>query len=151
MTRKCPYCGEPIPSFSLNCPKCYRNVPREEMKEEEDIKGKRSSIPDDKAPSIVTFNKKIVLLLALVPAAFGIMGMAQMYERNYKRGLTFLCIGLPLFIALVLLISNVNAMGTGWTILSVGCILICLIFFIITYIIQVFDALVRSLFPATFR
>lgn len=151
-TRRCPYCGEAVPSFSLNCPKCYRSIPREEEKPpEEDIRGKRQSIPDDKALSPIVFNRKIVLLLALVPAAFGVMGMAQMYERCYKRGATFLCVGLPLFIAMVLLIANMTSMGAGGTVLFVGLFIMCLVLFLATYAVQAFDALVRSIFPVSFR
>lgn len=143
MTRKCPYCGEPVPTFSVNCPKCYKKIPREDEKQEEDIRG---HIPDDKSPAIKSVNKTIVLILALIPAAFGIMGMAQMYEKEYKKGGLFLCVGFPLFLFMMFLISTFGQYGTGAMFLSLGLTILCGVAFAVIYLIQAFDAIIRSLF-----
>ena len=83
MSRKCPYCGEPVPSFSINCPKCYKTIPREEPKAKEQPKSER--IPNDRAPSVQVFNSKLVMFLALIPAAVGLMGMGQIYMKEYGK------------------------------------------------------------------
>ena len=148
MSRKCPYCGEPVPSFSLNCPKCYRSIPREEPKEREQPRGQR--IPDDRAPSVQVYNRRLVKLLALVPAALGLMGMGQIYMKEYNKGLKFLAVGLTTFICLVLLISNYDSFGS-WKFLAVILTIFMLMLFIVTYVIQAFDAIVRSLIPVSLK
>ena len=148
MSRRCPYCGEEVPSFSINCPKCYRDIPREEKKQRTETK--RSSIPDDRAPSVRVINMRIVLLLALIPAALGIMGMAQMYEGYYRKGAFFLTVGLIIFIPLVLLITNIGYFGAGAVFGVIG-IIFLLIMFIGAYAFQAFDAIVRSIIPVSFK
>ncbi len=143
--RRCPYCGEKVPSFSLNCPKCYKTLPREdEFRIQDDIR--TGSIPDDRAPSVRTFDRKIVLFLALIPAALGLMGMAQMYEREFKKGLIFLIGGLIPFIPMILIIANIGSFGGGTIFAAIGLVFFIIIF-IIGYIIQAFDALIRSIIP----
>ena len=147
MTRKCPYCGEAVPSYSLNCPKCYRDIPREEYKVQEDIK---KGVPNDRAPSIRRINMKVVILLALIPAAMGLMGMGQMYEREYSKGFFFLIPGLLMFIALVFLFTNFNSFGAG-AFLAVAGIIFLLILYIGLYAVQAFDAIVRSIIPFSIK
>ena len=150
MTRKCPYCGESVPSFSINCPKCYRDIPREEKKNEEKEDIKRGTIPNNRMPSVKIIDMRIVLILALIPAAVGLMGMGQIYERYYRKGLTFLGIGLLLFIPLVLVISNYDAFGSN-TFVAVILTIFLLILYIAMYAIQAFDALVRSIIPVSIK
>ena len=147
MTRKCPYCGEAVPSYSLNCPKCYRDLPREEYRVEDDS---RRGVPNDRAPSVHRVNMKIVILLALIPAAMGFMGMAQMYEREYSKGFYFFIPGFLMFIALVYLFTNFNSFGAG-AFLGVAGIIFLLILYIGLYAVQAFDAIVRSIIPISFR
>ena len=147
MNRRCPYCGEDVPSFSLNCPRCYRTIPREEKtEEEEDIRG-NYRIKKDRAPSVVAFNHKLILVLALIPSLFGFMGLAQMYEREYRKGTVFLCIGLLLFWSLVGLIRMASSGDAGLSVLGIAGMIAGILLFIGVYIAQAFDALVRSLFP----
>ena len=148
MSRKCPYCGEMVPSFSINCPKCYRSIPREEEKPKEDIKGQ--GVPNDRAPSIQRFDRRIVVILALIPAAIGLMGLGQLYEREYPKGFRFLIMGLILFIPLVYLLSNYNSFGDGTFLAAAGAVFL-LILYIVLYVIQAFDALVRSIIPISIR
>ena len=149
MSRKCPYCGEEVPSFSINCPKCYKDLPREEKKEPKEDK-KKGPIPNDRAPSVRIINMKLVLVLALIPAALGIMGMGQMYEGYYRKGVFFLVIGLIIFIPLVLLIANIGYMG-GAAVFGVIGIIFLLIMFIIAYAVQAFDAIIRSIIPVSLK
>ena len=144
MTKKCPYCGEHLPDNSLNCPKCYHEIPREDKST-----GKTDTawqgVPDSRAPSVKKYSKALVLILALIPAAFGIMGMAQIYEGRTKKGLKFLCVGLPIFI--IMCLCGAAVFNGGWgAILFVGLFFISGIAFIITYIVQALDAYARTLF-----
>ncbi|MBP5394575.1 MAG: hypothetical protein J6Y18_01535 [Candidatus Methanomethylophilaceae archaeon] len=59
--RRCPYCGERVPSFTDNCPNCYRSIPREEKQETYRI------IDDDRAPSVRRVNRRMVAFLAFIP------------------------------------------------------------------------------------
>ena len=147
MTRKCPYCGEYVPSNSVNCPKCYRDIPRDEYKVEGDDK---KGVPNDRAPSVRRFDMKIVILLALIPAAMGLMGMGQMYEREYGKGFFFLIPGLMMFIALVFLFTNFGSFGAGAFLAVVG-IIFLLILYIGLYAVQAFDAIVRSIIPFSIK
>ena len=148
MSRRCPYCGEYVPSNSLNCPKCYKSIPREEYKIKEDIK--KGPIPNDRAPSVQVFNRRIVKLLALIPAAIGLMGLGQIYEREYSKGVKFLIAGIIMFASIVALIVNFDSFG-GWKFLAVALAIFLFILFIVTYVIQAFDAIVRSLIPVSMR
>ena len=148
MSRKCPYCGEEVPSFSLNCPKCYRSIPREEYRIKDEPK--KGDIPNDRAPSVQVFNSKVVLLLALIPAALGIMGMGQIYMKEYNKGFRFLAVGSMTFILLVLIITNYDSFG-AWKFLAVAFTIFLLILFIGTYVVQAFDAIVRSIISVSVR
>ena len=148
MSRKCPYCGEPVPSFSINCPKCYKTIPREEPRAKEQPKNER--IPNDRAPSVQVYNRRVVKLLALIPAAVGLMGMGQIYMKEYGKGLEFLAVGLTTFIFLVLLITNFDSFGS-FKFLAVILTIFLLMVFIVTYVIQAFDAIVRSLIPLSLK
>lgn len=148
MSRKCPYCGEAVPSYSLNCPKCYKSIPREEFKVEEDIR--KDTIPNDRVPSVQVFNRRTVMFLALIPAAIGLMGLGQIYEREYNKGVKFLIAGIILFGSIVALITNFDSFGGG-KFLAVALAIFLFILFIGTYVVQAFDAIVRSLIPVSFR
>ena len=148
MSRKCPYCGEAVPSYSLNCPKCYKSIPREEFKVEEDIR--KGTIPNDRAPSVQVFNRRTVMFLALIPAAIGLMGLGQIYEKEYSKGVKFLIAGIILFGSIVALITNFDSFGGG-KFLAVALAIFLFILFIGTYVVQAFDAIVRSLIPVSLR
>ena len=148
MSRKCPYCGEYVPSNSLNCPKCYKSIPRDEYKVKEDIR--TGPIPNDRAPSVKVLNIRTVKLLALVPAAIGLMGLGQIYEREYSKGVKFLIAGIVLFASIVALITNFDSFGGG-RFLAVALAIFLFILFIVTYVIQAFDAIVRSLIPVSMK
>jgi TM2 domain-containing membrane protein YozV len=150
MTKHCPYCGETVPSYSVTCPKCYKSIPREDesKKEAEDIRkdDRKKNTESNKSVSVKTVNKALVLVLSLIPAAFGFMGLGQIYEGEYKKGLLFLCIGLPIFVVMVFLISTYGQYGAGVTFIALGFTVLFGLAFLVTYVIQAFDAVVRSLF-----
>lgn len=91
MVNKCPACGEPVPSNSLTCPKCYASVPRREKEPER----------EKPASGCILKSGLISLLLAVVPAPFGLLGLGLIY-RNYKdhKGWAYLVFGLVVYILL---------------------------------------------------
>ena len=137
-TRRCPYCGEMVPSFSLTCPKCYHQIPREEERGESRDSGYRI-LDDDRAPAVHTVNHKVVLILGLIPSLFGLWGLGQIYQRDYGKGLMFLVMGLALMGSMVLVHGMSGALGTIGFVAT-------LIMYIGGYLFQAFDAVVRSLF-----
>lgn len=141
--RRCPYCNERVPSHSLTCPKCYRDIPREK----EDTKTVKDTAASNSVSRFVT-NRTAVLLLALIPSAFGLMGLGQIYERRYKRGLMFLAVGFLLFLTLVLLINSFGHLQGGWPFLATGAAILTGLMFLGVYLFQAFDALVGSFFTA---
>lgn len=132
--RRCPHCGEAVPSFSINCPRCYRSIPGEESKAEYRI------IDDDRAPSTHRVNRKAVLLLALLPGVFGFFGLGHLYQRDYRKGFAFLATGV--FMMSVIVLLNTAVGGALAVFLTIG----LTILFIGAYLFQAFDAFVRSLF-----
>ena len=133
--RRCPYCGERVPTFSINCPSCYRSIPREEPKQEE-----YRIIDDDRAPSVRRVNRKAVAILALVPGVFGLFGLGQLYQRDWYKGIMFLATGILMMAAMVVTLSS------GWGPFAIVFFIGLLILFIGAYLLQAFDAIVRSLF-----
>ena len=133
--RKCPYCGERVPSFSVNCPNCYRSLPGEERQQET-----YRIIDDDRAPSVYRVDRRVVAFLAFIPAVFGLFGLGQMYQRDWRKGFMFLMMGVLMMTVIVLI--NTEFSGAGVIILTIG----LFILFIGGYLIQAFDAVVRSLF-----
>lgn len=148
MSRKCPYCGEAVPSYSINCPKCYKSIPREEPKQQENIR--TGNIPNDRAPSVHTIDMRVVILLALIPAAIGFMGLAQIYERGYRKGAYFFSIGFVLFTIIVVLAYYAGTLGIA-SFLAVILMVFFLILYIVMYAIQAFDAIVRSIIPFSIK
>lgn len=137
--RKCPFCGERVPTFSLNCPRCYRAIPMEKRGKEERNDG-YTIIDDDRAPSLHRVDRRMVLILALIPAVFGLFGLGQIYQKDYRKGFTFMLVGVSM---MALMVSLYTYVGGGLAfVLIVG----LLILFIGGYIVQAFDAFVRSLF-----
>ncbi len=131
--RRCPNCGELVPAFSLTCPKCYRSIPREEPE------GRYRIIDDDRAPSPRMTNHRLVFILSIIPAVFGLFGLGQLYQRDWAKGLTFLAAGVLLMTVMVLMFGAGGAMGI---VLGIG----TLILFIGVFLLQAFDSIVRSLF-----
>ena len=91
--RRCPYCGELVPSNSLTCPKCYKRIPKEpepapRREERRETGGKRD------------YSRKIAVFLCLIPGLFGLLGLGLVYRNpRQKRGYIALVIGLLVFVA----------------------------------------------------
>ncbi len=134
--RRCPYCKELVPEFSVNCPRCYRDIPRESAG--------RKPIDDDRAPSVDMVNRRAVALLALIPGAIGLMGLGHFYQKDFRTGGMFLCMGVLMMSAIVLLVTSISSSVAGM--MSVVLTVFMVIMFIGTYLVQAFDAIMRSLF-----
>jgi hypothetical protein len=96
--RKCPNCGEYVDNNSLTCPRCFKEIPRdvpvssEPRAQSTDAKGGR------------TVYKNLTVVLALIPAFFGLLGLGQIYRDPTKpRGYVLLAIGVVIFVPFVLL------------------------------------------------
>lgn len=134
--RRCPYCKELVPEFSVNCPRCYRDIPPE--------RSGRATVDPGRVPSTRSVNRKVVALLALVPSALGVMGLGHLYQKEFRKGVFFLCVGLVFMMAIVTSVRNISNGPLGP--LSVVFTVFMVIMFLGAYVVQAFDAIVRSLF-----
>lgn len=140
VNRICPHCGEIMPSFSLSCPMCYRSIhPAGEGEEVESVK----------IPSLKTYDRRIIILLTLLPAAIGLAGMAQLYMKNYKKAGRFLFASLPTYTSMILLISSGKTFSPGHATATILTI-ICVVLFLTSYFMQAFDAFISSIFSVNY-
>ncbi len=106
MSRRCRSCGATVPPNSINCPACYKEMPREEP-----------APPRPKDP-------RAALVLALVPAALGLWGLGHLYMGITDRGLYYLGTGIALSAALL-------ALAYGWFLVIT---IVCLVFVAIVWL-----------------
>ena len=91
--RRCPYCGELVPSTSITCPKCYKKIPAEP----EPIR-RESDRPKNESGR--RYNRTVATLLSLIPGLFGLLGLGLIYRNpRQKRGYIALVLGLLFFVA----------------------------------------------------
>jgi hypothetical protein len=154
MTRFCPYCGVAVPSNCVTCPKCFKNLPREDGTENssqnEFIDGKitrEKTEVHDEGVKIVKKNRKLMLILAIIPAFFGVLGLAQIY-REYRNhlGYFFLIVGLILFIPSVFLIMGVWTTGVFIGIFRIVAYIILTLLYLSAALASVLDAAFGSVF-----
>jgi energy-converting hydrogenase Eha subunit A len=136
--RKCPRCGERLDGNSLTCPKCYAEVSRETpVQRDED----RSGQPRNKVSAAV-------VLLAIIPAFFGILGLGQIYrDHRERKGYYFLIAGLVIFIPLAALF--VIMLNSG--LLSAIFLFLADVLLFILYLSAALAALLDALFGSVFR
>ena len=147
--RFCPFCGELVPSTSVTCPKCYRKIPAEPIPEKQERKRReRTDTPVGERPKR-GYNKNIALVLAVVPGFFGFLGLGQIY-RDYRRtgGYFLLLIGLLVFAAAMLLLSN-NGHGFTIGVLSTIGAFPLMLLYAFMYIGALVDVLLNSVFRMT--
>ncbi len=92
--RRCPNCGERVPSTSITCPKCYKKIPVESKQTARSESRTGDSPRGWKVPW--TPNPKYGLILDIVLGLFGLLGIGQLYCGR-KRGIVFLLGGLLFF------------------------------------------------------
>lgn len=91
--RRCPYCGELVPSTSITCPKCYRKIPSEP----EPVRRESGSQSKGSGRSS---SRTIAILLSVIPGLFGLLGLGLIYKNPRRKiGYIALVIGLLFFIA----------------------------------------------------
>ena len=134
--RRCPYCRELVPEFSVNCPRCYRNI--------SDGANIGRPVDEGMAPSIKTVDRRTIAMLALIPGAIGIMGLGHFYQKDYRKGCMFLCMGIVMMAAIVTLMTGISASASG--VFSVILTVFMVISYIGTYVVQAADAIIKSLF-----
>jgi len=134
MDRKCPHCGELVSGNSLNCPSCFKDIPRSPERTEENGSVRREGGK----------NRTFAILLGLLFGAFGFMGLGHFYIGEHKKGALFLVLSLPLMIILALLISNMGGLSLGGAILTFGALLIFSIVYIGLYILHAVSIMVLA-------
>jgi hypothetical protein len=104
--RRCPHCGEYVDNNSLTCPKCFKEIPRDIPVSSEP----RTQSTDPKSGRSI--NKNLTVLLALIPAFFGLLGLGQIYrEPRESKGYILLAIGVVIFVPFVLLFMTMIHSG----------------------------------------
>lgn len=94
--RRCPNCGELVPSNSITCPKCFRKIP----KEPEPVRRERETRRPESGTSK---SRTITLILSTIPAVVGLLGLGIIYNSpRSKLGYIALVLGFPVYIAALL-------------------------------------------------
>lgn len=134
--RRCPYCGELVPSTSITCPRCYKKIPVEPDKRADDYRMTGESPKEGRG-----FSRKLALALNIVPGFFGILGLGQIYrDWRQTRGYVFLALGLLLFWGAALILLNVMPILSGVVALPL------LIIYVLLYIGAAADLVMNMIF-----
>lgn len=135
--RRCPYCNEYVPSTSITCPKCYKQIPLDkDPVRNESIYNTDGSI--HREPRQRTVNNRTAMLLALIPGLFGLLGLGLLYRdpRN-PRGWGLLALGLALF-------CTINAMLFLTLGLSLLLVMPLAIIYVLLYLFNLFITVVMG-------
>lgn len=101
MKRRCPNCGAIVPPESLNCPHCYRDVPRTPAETDNGTRDRTREQYDDQM-SKRHKSRTVSLILATIPALVGLLGLAQIYQDHRDPlGWKILAGGLILYLLMV--------------------------------------------------
>lgn len=103
--RRCPYCGELVPSNSLTCPKCFKKIPVEPEPPLDD------GAHDSSKGGRVHRQRRIALVLDAILGLFGLLGIGQLYLGR-RRGAAFLIAGLVFFVPAAVLLFIVPFIST---------------------------------------
>lgn len=131
--RRCPYCGELVPSNSITCPKCFKKIPVEP----EAVRREERRREDSQRPGIGgrQYNRTIALVLAIIPGLFGLLGLGLIYKNpRSKIGYLALVFGLLFFIAAVLFTVSIIMIFV-----AVPCWIIYALMFIFSLALTVMD------------
>ncbi len=90
--RRCPNCGELVPSNSITCPKCFKKIPNDpEPVRNDNGAGSGTKPRKDR-------NRTVMLVLSIIPAFIGLLGLGLIYKYpTRKRGYVALLLGLLVF------------------------------------------------------
>ena len=104
--RRCPNCGELVPSNSVTCPKCYKKIPAEpEPRRRERPPEESAGEPGRKQPS-----HRVAFWLDAILGLFGLCGIGHLYNRD-THGFAFLFGGLFFFLLTVLLVMVLSVLS----------------------------------------
>ncbi len=135
--RRCPNCGEIVPSLSVTCPKCYSSVPRTD--DVPDMKSSKSRERKEVAPG----GKSVLVatLLAAIPGIFGLQGLGRIYlDYRSEKGWFFLVFGGVLFALIHLCIGWWSDAGSFTKVLLLLLLVILAVLYISSYLAQLADA-----------
>lgn len=107
--RRCPYCGDLVPSNSLTCPKCFKKIPVDPEP------SRNEGTSDSSKGNKVHRQKKVALILDAVLGLFGLLGIGQLYLGR-KRGAAFLIAGLVFFVPATVLLFIMPFISTVFAI-----------------------------------
>ncbi|MCQ2070082.1 MAG: hypothetical protein MJZ68_03015 [archaeon] len=149
MARYCPNCGATVPPNSLTCPQCYTEIARDMTVNERDRYEQRSNTTRETYREQISKRNKsptIAMVLAVVPAFLGFLGLGQIYrDPRDQTGYYFLAGGLATFLIMVALIVLGGFGGILGTILvAIPTIIFGLIYFLIA-IVSIVDAYFGSI------
>ena len=147
MTRYCPNCRAVVPENSINCPQCFTDVPPEGwVSDAEQIRYTPSK--EEYRENIEKRHKShiVVLLFAVIPVFFGILGLGQIYrDRRDTMGWMFLAGGIILDVIIAALIAATFMSGLLAAVLTAVPLILAILLYVITAIASVVDALTGSL------
>ncbi|NLU45470.1 MAG: hypothetical protein GXX87_00760 [Euryarchaeota archaeon] len=155
MTSTCPHCGVAVPSDCGRCPRCFRDIDIEAQRRrgadgaEYTIveSGSRRERTRRERPEKRPLSSRAVLLLATLPALFGVLGLGQIVrDRRDAVGFYFLLIGLILFIPSVLLVTDTWAGGITTGLLRVSAFVLLMGAYLLTALVSLADLYFGSLF-----
>jgi len=139
--RKCPHCGEYVQKNSVTCPKCFREIPREQERSPEYVINDEKKDKKRKAP-------KTAVLLSVLPPFIGLLGLGMIYiDRKNREGYWFLVAGLLLFLPMLALIYMMRSTG----ILSTFLLAIVFVIVALIYISAALAALFQTAFGSVFK
>jgi len=139
--KKCPHCGEYVHNNSINCPKCFKEIPRNRSITPEYVIKEDKKERQRKAPAAA-------VLLALIPPFFGLLGLGIIFmDHKDRKGYWFLLIGLVLFLPLTALFFLMLRSG------FISAILLFIVFLVIflIYVSAAVAAFIETLFGSVFR
>jgi hypothetical protein len=135
--RRCPYCNEYVPSTSITCPRCYKQIPPDkDPVRKEDVYNTDGTI--HKQPKQRNVDNRTAMLLALIPGLVGLLGLGLLYRdpRN-PRGWSLLALGLAIF-------CIVNAMLFLTVGLSLLLVMPLIIIYVLLYLFNLFITVVSG-------
>lgn len=146
MTKRCPHCGVAVQSNALTCPKCYKSIPREGSENPDQSAAAYAPAGGQKPPRET--DRTLTLLLATVPALFGLLGLGQIYQSpKDRKGYIILAIGLPVFMCMVYLFKSFLVSGfLAGILMFAGLVLLSII-----YISSAIGAFIDAMFGSVFK
>jgi len=151
MTRYCPNCRAIVPKNSLNCPQCLTDVPREGWVEDDEQKSYKPS-KSEYRENIEKRHKSVivVMLLAVVPALFGLLGIGHIYrDRRDITGWGILVAGFVL--AMLVPVFAIGGILTGpFAILVLPLAGLCALGYVVLALFSIVDAATGGFFTSRF-